>query len=64
LSCALSLSEVLADPPQVVEDGWDAKENAARKALAYSRATGLPVLARLCARPASVTGRPMKQVVH
>jgi hypothetical protein len=35
--CWLALAEV-------VEDGWDAEENAARKALAYSRATGLPVL--------------------
>jgi inosine/xanthosine triphosphate pyrophosphatase family protein len=39
-----SLGEVLAHPPEVVEDGCDAEENAARKARAYCRAAGLPVL--------------------
>jgi hypothetical protein len=39
-----SLSELLANPPQVVEDGRDSEENAARKARAYSEIVGLPVL--------------------
>lgn len=39
-----SLSEELAHPPEVVEDGRDAEENAARKARVYSNLTGLAVL--------------------
>jgi inosine/xanthosine triphosphate pyrophosphatase family protein len=39
-----SLLAVLPDAPEVAEDGWDAEENAARKASVYSRAAALPVL--------------------
>jgi hypothetical protein len=40
----LPLADVVTEAPEVVEDGWSAEENAARKAGAYTRATGLPVL--------------------
>src|ERR1043165_366441 len=39
-----SLCDVVADPPEIVEDGWDAEERATRKACAYSRMIGLPFL--------------------
>jgi inosine/xanthosine triphosphate pyrophosphatase family protein len=39
-----SLTDALPAPPNVVEDGWNAEENATRKARAYSAAAGLPVL--------------------
>jgi Ham1 family len=39
-----SLSELLPHPPEISEDGWDAEENAARKARAYCHVIGLPVM--------------------